>query len=49
MLEHYGKNMYQINWKNLSIPEYNNTANKIRTAPLWASACIRVSCTTAIP
>ncbi|MGB2898551.1 MAG: di-heme oxidoredictase family protein [Candidatus Acidiferrum sp.] len=35
MLEHYGKNMYQINWKNLSIPEYNNTANKIRTAPLW--------------
>jgi CxxC motif-containing protein (DUF1111 family) len=35
MTEHYGKNMYQITWKNLSIPEYNNTANKIRTAPLW--------------
>ena len=35
MLEHYGKNMYQINWRNLSIPEYNNTADKIRTAPLW--------------
>ncbi len=35
MTEHYGKNMYQISWKNLSIPEYNNTANKIRTAPLW--------------
>ena len=35
MLEHYGKKMYQINWKNLSISEYNNTANKIRTAPLW--------------
>jgi len=35
MTEHYGKNMYQITWKNLSIPEYNNTADKIRTAPLW--------------
>jgi CxxC motif-containing protein (DUF1111 family) len=35
MLEHYGKNMYQINWRNLSIPEYNSGANKIRTAPLW--------------
>jgi CxxC motif-containing protein (DUF1111 family) len=35
MTEHYGKNMYQITWKNLSIPEFNSTANKIRTAPLW--------------
>lgn len=35
MTEHYGKNMYQITWKNLSIPEYESTANKIRTAPLW--------------
>jgi CxxC motif-containing protein (DUF1111 family) len=35
MLEHYGKKMYQYSWKNLSISEYNNTANKIRTAPLW--------------
>jgi CxxC motif-containing protein (DUF1111 family) len=35
MTEHYGKNMYQITWRNLSIPEFNNTANKIRTAPLW--------------
>jgi CxxC motif-containing protein (DUF1111 family) len=35
MTEHYGKNMYQITWKNLSIPEFSNTANKIRTAPLW--------------
>jgi CxxC motif-containing protein (DUF1111 family) len=35
MLEHYGKNMYQFNWKNLSLPAYNNTADKIRTAPLW--------------
>ena len=35
MTEHYGKNMYRITWRNLSIPEFNNTANKIRTAPLW--------------
>ncbi len=35
MTEHYGKKMYQITWKNFSISEYNNTANKIRTAPLW--------------
>jgi CxxC motif-containing protein (DUF1111 family) len=35
MAEHYGKKMYQITWKNLSIPEYESTANKIRTAPLW--------------
>ncbi len=35
MTEHYGMKMYSITWKNLSIPEYNNTANKIRTAPLW--------------
>jgi CxxC motif-containing protein (DUF1111 family) len=27
--------MYSIQWKNLSIPEFENTANKIRTAPLW--------------
>jgi CxxC motif-containing protein (DUF1111 family) len=35
MTEHYGKNMYQITWKNFSIPEYEKTANRIRTAPLW--------------
>jgi CxxC motif-containing protein (DUF1111 family) len=35
MTEHYGKKMYSITWKNLSIPEFNATANKIRTAPLW--------------
>jgi CxxC motif-containing protein (DUF1111 family) len=35
MIEHYGKRMYQHTWKNLSIPEFNNSANKIRTAPLW--------------
>jgi CxxC motif-containing protein (DUF1111 family) len=35
MTEHYGKKMYQISWRNLSIPAYESTANKIRTAPLW--------------
>jgi CxxC motif-containing protein (DUF1111 family) len=35
MVEHYGKKMYQVTWKKLSVPEYHNTANKIRTAPLW--------------
>jgi CxxC motif-containing protein (DUF1111 family) len=35
MTEHYGKKMYSITWKNLSILEFESTANKIRTAPLW--------------
>ena len=35
MTEHYGKRMYSITWKNLSIPAFESTANKIRTAPLW--------------
>ena len=35
MIEHYGRRMYQHTWKNLSIPEFNKSANKIRTAPLW--------------
>ena len=33
MTEHYGKKMYSTTWKNLS--DFGNTANKIRTAPLW--------------
>ena len=35
MLEHYGRNMYQIQWRNFSVPEFAKTQNKIRTAPLW--------------
>ena len=35
MTEHYGKKMYSITWKNLSVREFESTANKIRTAPLW--------------
>ena len=35
MEEHYGKNMYKIQWKNFSPESYQSTANKMRTAPLW--------------
>ncbi len=35
MQEHYGRNMYQIQWKNLSIAGFGNAQNKMRTAPLW--------------
>jgi CxxC motif-containing protein (DUF1111 family) len=35
MAEHYGKHMYEVKWKNLSLEAYRSTANRIRTAPLW--------------
>ena len=35
MEEHYGRRMYQISWKGLSIESFRSTQNKIRTAPLW--------------
>lgn len=35
MQEHYGRNMYQISWKNLSLESFASGQNKIRTAPLW--------------
>ncbi len=35
MQEHYGRNMYQIHWKNLSLESFVTTQNKMRTAPLW--------------
>ncbi|HKD41887.1 MAG TPA: di-heme oxidoredictase family protein, partial [Myxococcaceae bacterium] len=35
MEEHYGKHMYQIKWKNLSLESHRSSANKMRTAPLW--------------
>lgn len=35
MIEHYGKRMYSISWKNFSAARYQQGANKIRTAPLW--------------
>ncbi|TMI90759.1 MAG: hypothetical protein E6H00_05930 [Bacillati bacterium ANGP1] len=33
--EHYGPKMRTISWKNLSIQDLQDTANRIRTAPLW--------------
>lgn len=35
--EHYGRNVYSIGWRNLSEDEFQKTANKIRTAPLWGA------------
>jgi CxxC motif-containing protein (DUF1111 family) len=33
--EHYGKRMHQTKWRDLSLEAFQDTANKIRTAPLW--------------
>ncbi len=35
MLEHYGKRMYQTQWRDFSLEAYQATANRMRTAPLW--------------
>jgi CxxC motif-containing protein (DUF1111 family) len=35
MEEHYGKHMYDVKWKNLSLESYRSSANRLRTAPLW--------------
>ncbi len=35
MIEHYGRRMYQIKWKNFSPENFQDAANKLRTAPLW--------------
>ncbi len=35
MEEHYGRNMYKITWKNLSLESFQSSQNKMRTAPLW--------------
>ena len=35
MQEHYGRRAMQILWRNYSRPEFGNTQNKMRTAPLW--------------
>jgi CxxC motif-containing protein (DUF1111 family) len=34
--EHYGKNVYNIDWKGRSDKPVQRTRNKIRTPPLWA-------------
>ena len=33
--EHYGKRMYQTQWRDLSLDAFQATANRMRTAPLW--------------
>lgn len=35
MFEHYGEHVYGTHWKDLSLESFEETANKIRTAPLW--------------
>jgi CxxC motif-containing protein (DUF1111 family) len=35
MQEHYGRRMYQTQWRDLSLEAYQATANRMRTAPLW--------------
>jgi len=35
MEEHYGKRMYQTQWRDLSLDAFQATANRMRTAPLW--------------
>ncbi len=35
MQEHYGRNMYKIEWKGITFADFRGTANKLRTAPLW--------------
>jgi CxxC motif-containing protein (DUF1111 family) len=35
MPEHYGKRVYQTQWRDLSLEAYQATANRMRTAPLW--------------
>ena len=35
VVEHYGKRFMERKWERFSMSECNNSANKIRTAPLW--------------
>lgn len=35
VVEHYGRRFAQHTWKNFSNQEFESSANKIRTAPLW--------------
>ena len=35
MVEHYGRKMYDIKWKNFSTDDFHNARFKVRTAPLW--------------
>ena len=35
MVEHYGKQVYKVQWQGLSLQSFDAAANRIRTAPLW--------------
>src|SRR5713226_2893291 len=35
MEEHYGKRIYQTQWRDLSLEAFHATDNRMRTAPLW--------------
>lgn len=35
MQEHYGKRMYETQWRDFSLEAYQAAANRMRTAPLW--------------
>lgn len=35
MEEHYGRNVYAMQWKDLSVSARDKTQNKLRTPPLW--------------
>ena len=35
MEEHYGSKVYNVEWRNLSMRDFESSQNKIRTAPLW--------------
>jgi CxxC motif-containing protein (DUF1111 family) len=35
MIEHYGRRMYQHQWKNFHTDHFQQSRNKLRTAPLW--------------
>ncbi len=35
MPEHYGRRVYQVKWKELSLDSIARTQTKVRTAPLW--------------
>jgi CxxC motif-containing protein (DUF1111 family) len=35
MAEHYGKQVYKVQWRGLSMKAYESSTNRMRTAPLW--------------
>jgi len=35
MEEHYGKRVYETQWRDLALEAFHATDNRMRTAPLW--------------